>query len=160
MKFLRTIQLDASDLQVYHRAATPGEWAIPGSFALWDAEPERVDAKLRQAFCHGFLGTETFAPATLVVTAEIDDAELQRVQARIAQHLCEHYGAPSLEAAQPVVEDEIRFAQELSQQPLGTIIAVDREFGAEGVEEQFRVIKPDAGDHSQVKLWALLDEQS
>ena len=31
-----TIQLDRSDLQVFHRAAEPGEWAVSGGFAFAD----------------------------------------------------------------------------------------------------------------------------
>lgn len=158
MKFLRAIQLDASDRQVYHRVAQPGEWAVPGSFALWDAEPDHVDGKIREAFRHGFLGTETFGHTTLVVTAEIDQAELQQIRERIIRHLIEQHGAPSLEAAQPIAEDEIRFAMELCEHPPGTLIAVERSTGPEGVEEQFRVVKPDAGDHAQMKLWALVND--
>ncbi len=158
MKFLRAIQMDASDRQVYQHAATPGEWAIPGGFALWDADADTADGKTQQAFRHGFVGTESFGYTTLAVIAEIDDTELKQVRERIVGHLCARYGAPSAEAALPVADDEIRFAQELSQHPLGTIVAVEREFGAEGVEEQFRVVKPDAGDHAQVKLWALVDD--
>ncbi len=150
--------MDASDRQVYRHAATPGEWAIPGSFALWDADPDTADGKIRQAFHHGFLGTESFGYTTLVVIAEIDDTELKQARERIVEHLCARYGAPSPEAALPVAEEEIRFAQSLTEHPLGTIISVERAFGADGVEEQFRVVKPDAGDHAQVKLWALVDD--
>ncbi len=158
MKFLRAIQLDTSDRQVYRYAAIPGEWAIPGSFALWDADPDTPDGKIRQAFQHGFLGTESFGYSTFVVIAQIDDRELEQVRERIVEHLCAHYGAPSAEAALPVADEEIRFAQSLTEHPLGTMISVERAFGADGIEEQFRVVKPDAGDHAQVKLWALVDD--
>jgi len=40
MHFLRTVQLDASDLQVFEQAAEPGEWAVPGSFALLEIDPQ------------------------------------------------------------------------------------------------------------------------
>lgn len=157
MKFLRTIQLDASDREIYRQAAAPGEWAVPGGFALWEGEPPS-DGKALQGFRHGFVGTESFGHSTLVVTADIEPEELEQVTQRIAQHLVDYHGAPSAAAARPVAEEEIRFAMELCEHPLGTLIAVERHTGPEGVEEQFRVIKPDAGNHDEVKLWALVDD--
>lgn len=157
MKFLRAVQLDGSDREVYRHSATPGEWAVPGGFALWDGEPSN-DRKAREAFRHGFVGTETFGHSTLVVTAEIQPEELRRATARIVQHLMEYYGAPSPEAAQPVADEEVRFALELCEHPLGTLIAVERSVGPEGVEEQFRVIQPNAAGHEGVKLWGLIED--
>lgn len=158
MKFLRAIQLDASDRQVYHHAATPGEWAVPGSFALWGVEPEQADGKTREAFRHGFVGTESFGHTTLVVTAEIEPQELEQIQVRLVQYLMQVHGAPSQDAAQPIAAEEIRFAMELCEYPTGTLIAVERNLGTEGVEEAFRVVKPDAGDHEQVKIWGWVDD--
>lgn len=157
MKFLRTVQLDGSDRQIYNRCAAPGEWAVPGGFALWDGEPDR-DGKAREAFRHGFVGTESFGHSTLVVTADIEPEELEQATQRIAQHLVDCHGAPSTAAARPVAEEEIRFAMELCEHPVGTLIAVDRHTSSEGVEEQFRVIQPDAANHDEVKLWALVDD--
>ena len=158
MKFLRAIQLDGSDRHVYHHAATPGEWAVPGSFALWDGEPDAADGKARQAFLHGFVGTESFGHTTLVATAEIAAEELKQAKTRIAQHLIERYGAPSPEQAQSIAEEEVRFAMELCEHPVGTLIAVERNVGPDGIEEQFRVVKPDAGDHEQVKIWGWAED--
>lgn len=158
MKFMRTVQLDASDQQVFQAAAVPGEWAVPGAFVHWEGEPPHCDGKARAAFRHGFVGTESFGYSTLVVIADISQPELAKVKTRIAQHLVERYGAPSPQAAHTLAEDEVHFAMELCEYPTGTLIAVQRSAGIEGVEEQFRVIKPNAANHEQVKLWAFVDD--
>ena len=79
MKFPRTIQLDSSDSQVYERPATPGEWAVPGSFVFLDTDPGEMTSKQRQAFGRGFLGTESFGWSTLVEVAEIDPLEYDAI---------------------------------------------------------------------------------
>ena len=79
MKFPRTIQLDGSDSHVYERLAVPGEWAVPASFAFLDIDPGEMTSKRRQAFGHGFLGTESFGWSTLVEVAEIDAVEYDAV---------------------------------------------------------------------------------
>ena len=59
MKFPRCIRLDASDLNIYARAAEPGEWAVPGGFAFADSDPDRLERKARLAFHSAWLGTES-----------------------------------------------------------------------------------------------------
>lgn len=160
MQFLRAIRLDASDTQVYSRAAEPGEWAVPGSFALWDVEPAGLAGSAREAFRHGFVGTESFGTTTLVITAEIDTEELDRVIDNIAAHLLAHYGAPDEAAAREVAEEEVRFTLELADHPPGTLIAVEREDGPQGIEERFKtVMVPDGSDHGKVKLWAPVEDE-
>ena len=66
MKFLRAIRLDESDAQVYEQASQPGEWAVPGSFAFLDMDPDTLHGKQLQAFKSGFLGTQSFGWTTLV----------------------------------------------------------------------------------------------
>lgn len=158
MRFLRSIQLDGSDQQVYHRPATAGEWAVPGQFALWDIDPDTSDGKTRQAFRHGFVGTQSFGHTTLVVMAEIEPDALTATTERIVQHLIDHHGAPSAAAARPIAEQEIRFTLQLCDQPAGTLLAVERTLGSDGVEEQFRIVKPSADHHDQVKLWGLVED--
>ncbi len=50
MKFLRAIRLDDSDTHVYEQASEPGEWAVPGSFAFLNTEPQSLQGKQLQAF--------------------------------------------------------------------------------------------------------------
>ncbi len=158
MKFLRSIRLDDSDSQVYETACEPGEWAVPGSFAFLDLDPQSLTGKQQQAFMSGFLGTRSFGWATLVEIAEIDDDEYQQVIDRLAAHFMEHYGAPHIAAALPVAGEEADYATTICEYPLGTLLAIERNFGEEGIVESLKVVKPNAGDHSKMKLWAF--EQS
>jgi hypothetical protein len=161
MQFLRSIQLDASDRRVFHRAAAPGEWAVPGSFALLDIDPRTPDPKLREAFRHGFTGTRSFGCTSLVSVADISPAELAEVIDRIAAHLCEHCGAPDTTTARRAAEEEVSFTMELAVHPIGTLIALERELTDDGIEEAFRTLSPPEGvDHSLVRLWAAEDRDT
>ncbi len=155
MKFLRTIRLDDSDSQVYERAAEPGEWAVPGSFAFLDMDPEKMSGKTLQAFLHGFLGTHTFGWSTLVEIAEISEDEYQQVVDRLAAHLMSHYGAPHIAAALPVAGDEADYAATICEYNLHTLLAIEREFGDEGIEESLKVIRPNAASHDGLKIWGV-----
>ena len=57
----RTLRLDRSDTLIFDRAAEPGEWAVPGSFAFWDDAPGALSGRRQQAFRAGFLGLGSFA---------------------------------------------------------------------------------------------------
>ncbi len=159
MTFLRAIRLDPSDKYIYEAAAMPGEWAVPGSFTLWDVDPDRLSGKALEAFRHGFVGTTTFGWTTLVMTDEIAPWELEQVTQQLTRHLLAHYGAPSEQAAREVAEQEVVFTRELCEHPVGTYIAIERTNAESGIEERFRTVnQPDPLDHSGVKLWAWIDE--
>lgn len=158
MRFLRVIRLDESDRQVYARLATPGEWAVPGAFAFLVADIDRLEGKLRQAFRHGFLGTESFGWSTLVEVDEIGDAEYEAVIERLAAHFVQHYGAPDLEAARVMARDEAAFAASLCTHDVHTLLALERGLDEEGIVENFRVVPPPDGlDHSKIRFWAVDD---
>jgi hypothetical protein len=155
MKFLRAIRLDNSDTEVYELASEPGEWAVPGSFEFLDTEPQSLQGKRLQAFKSGFLGTRSFGWTTLVEIAEIDDDEYQQVIDRLAVHFLERHGAPHIAAALPAAGDEAHYASTVCEHPLATLLAIERDFGEDGVVESLKVVKPRAGDHSNMKLWAI-----
>ena len=157
MHFPRTIRFDASDEQVFERAAEPDEWAVSGAFAFAAADPETLSGKRRQAFRSGFLGTRTFGWSTFAVVAEIDAMELEEVVASLARHLVDHYGAPSLEAADEAARAETRFAASLCDHKVNTLIAVEREFGPKGIVERFRTIEP-ASHGAHAKIWTIVDD--
>jgi Family of unknown function (DUF6505) len=158
MHFLRSIRLDASDLQVFEHAASPGEWAVPGSFTLLDVDPLTHNPKQREAFLHGFVGTDSFGHTSLVTVADISPADLSRVIERIAVHLRRHCGAPDDNAARSAAEEEVGFTLEIAAHPPGTLIALQREQVDDGIEETYRTVSPPAGvDHSRVRLWAVAD---
>lgn len=155
MKFLRTIRLDDSDVQVYERAAEPGEWAVTGSFAFLETDPASMSGKTLHAFRHGFLGTRTFGWSTLVEIAEISEDEYQQVVDRLAAHLISDHGAPHIAAALPVAGDEADYAAVICEHSLHTLLAIEREFGDEGIEESLKVIRPNAASHEGLKIWGV-----
>lgn len=158
MKFLRAIRLDDSDTEVYEQASEPGEWAVPGSFEFLDMDPQSLQGKQLQAFKSGFLGTRSFGWTTLVEIAEIDDDEYQQVIDRLAVHFLEHHGAPHIAAALPAAGDEVHYASTVCEYPLATLLAIERDFGEEGVVESLKVVKLTAGNHSNMKLWAIEED--
>ncbi|MGI9336471.1 MAG: DUF6505 family protein [Gammaproteobacteria bacterium] len=155
MKFPRAIRLDESDLQVYERAARPGEWAVPGSFAFVNVEPAQLTGKPLQAFKSGFLGTETFGWSTLVEIADIDDDDYQQVIDRLAAYLMEHHGAPHIAAALPVAGEEADYAAAICEYPPATLLALERDFSPDGVSESLKVIRPNAAGHDGLELWGV-----
>ena len=158
MKFLRTIRLDDSDVQVYERAAEPGEWAVPGTFAFLDMDSGTMSGATLQAFKHGFLGTGSFGWSTLVEIAEISEDEFQGVVDRLAAHLMSHYGAPHIAAALPAAGDEADYASTICEHKLHTLLAIEREFGDEGIEESLKVIRPNAASHEGLKIWGVEED--
>ena len=157
MKFPRCIRLDTSDLNIFHRAAEPGEWAVAGGFAFAEADPGAFDNKDKLAFQSGWLGTESFGRASLVEVAEIDEAGFARVVERLARHFVEAYGAPDLAAALPAARQEADDAAGLCDHKLHSLLALEREMTDEGVVERFRVILPErAQDHA--RIWEIVPE--
>jgi hypothetical protein len=157
MRFLRTIRLDASDEQVFERAAAPGELAVPGAFAFAHTPPEALCGKSGQAFAHGFLGTESFGWSTLVAVAEITPAGLEAVIEALARHFVDGYGAPDLEVARAAARAESEFAMSLCEHPANTLIAVERALGPDGIVERFRTIAPLAGGR-HAKIWSIVPD--
>lgn len=159
MLFPRVVRLDDSDERVYEVPARPGEWAVPGAFTFVDVDPAALGGKALQAFRHGFLGTESFGWSTLVQVDEIGIFDYLAVIERLANHFVEKYGAPSVEAARPAAQEEVDFAASICNHPVHTLLALERQSGAEGIEESFRVVQPASGlDHEQVKIWTIVDE--
>lgn len=140
MKFLQTVQLDESDSHIFDRPAQPGEWAVPGTFTLWDVAPDALTGPDRQAFEHGFLGTASLGWTSLVRVAEMPPDQWEAVVACLADHLVSHYGAPDTQTARPVAVEEVTLTNGLCEHPVATLIAVDREVTEEGILESYRVV--------------------
>ena len=157
MKFLRTLRLDVSDLQVFPKAAAPGEWAVAGTFAFAGRDPKGLDGKERLAFRNGWLGTESFGHASFVEVAEISEAAYAAVIESLARHFVEDFGAPDLTAALPAAREEADYAASLCDHPVHTMLAIEREVTEAGIAERVRVIKPDrSGDHA--KIWEIVPD--
>jgi hypothetical protein len=119
----------------------------------------QANGKLREAFRHGFLGTESFGWSTLVQVEEIALAEYAAVVERLAQHLMQRFNAPNLDAAKEMAQEEAAFAVSICEHPRHTLLAIDRLVGEEGIEENFRVVRPPSGlDHEKVRIWKMEEE--
>lgn len=159
MKFPRAVRLDESDTQVYANPAMPGEWAVPGSFAFVDKDPRQLAGKELQAFGHAFLGVQSFGWSTLVEVAEIAEHEYQQVIDRLAGHFVERYGAPDFATALPAAREEASFAASICEHELHTLLMLERESGEEGIVERFKIVRLNAADHTNIKLWELVEEE-
>ena len=146
MKFLRTIRRDNSDLDSFPTAAEPGEWAVSGAFVFSEREPAMLIGKDLQAFRTGFLGAESFGWSSLVEVAEISPSEYEEVVEQLAVYLMEEFAAPDRAAALAFANEEGKFAQSLCDRPLGTLVAVERSFGPQGISERFRSVEPDEAE--------------
>ena len=159
MKFPRSVRLDSSDLNVFDRAAEPGEWAVPGTFAFLERDPDSLGNKEQLAFQSGWLGTGSFGWASLVEIAEIDDDALQDVVGRLARHFVDHYGAPGIAEATPAARQEADYAASLCSHKNNTLLSLVREYSDEGIVERFRVIRPDrAQDHA--RIWEIETDEN
>lgn len=142
MRLARTLRFDDSDERIFERPAHPDEWAISGAFEFSDWTAEMLTGKPRQAFANGWLGLETFGRATFVATAQIEQSEYDSLVERLALHFVDAYGAPDLDAARPVAQDELRFMREMCEDhDPNTLLVVSRELVEAGVSESFRTIK-------------------
>jgi hypothetical protein len=143
VRLARTIRFDASDENVFERAAEPGEWAVSGAFEFSNWTQEDVAGKRRQAFANGWLGLDSFGRATFVAVAEITEAEYDAAVEALACHFVEAYGAPSPEAARPVAADELADMRAMCEDhDPNTLLVVTRELVPAGVSEAIRTIRP------------------
>jgi hypothetical protein len=142
MKLLRTIRLDPSDTFVYERAAEPGEWAVPGSFAFAGTDVASLTGKSRVAFRSGFLGIESLGWSTLVQVVEASAEDRAAAVELLARRLLERFGAPDLATARAAAEEEITFAASLSDHAEGVVIALARKHESGDIREAFRTLAP------------------
>jgi hypothetical protein len=145
MKLLRTIQLDPSDSFIFEHAAEPGEWAVPGGFVFFDADPGALEGKARVAFRSGFLGIASLGFSTLVQIVEASEADHAAAVESLAAQLVARFGAPDLATARPAAAEEFAFAASLTDHPPDTLIAMHRVFADGAIRETFRTLKPRAG---------------
>jgi hypothetical protein len=139
----RTIQLDRSDTVIFAPAASPGEWAVTGTFLFAGRDPESLSRKEQIAFRSGFLGVESFGWSTLVTVTLARQEDRDDMVATLARQFVEQLGAPSLAAATPAAAEEVSLAEDLCRgHGEGTLIALHRSADERGIREQFRTLKP------------------
>jgi Family of unknown function (DUF6505) len=156
MKLIRTIRLDPSDTFVFERAAEPGEWAVSGAFAFWNADADKLEGKARSAFRGAFLGVESLGWSTLVQIVEASTADRAALVERLAQQLVENFGAPDIAQARAAAEEEVAFVASLCNQPADTLIAVHRTSESGEVREAFRTLHP-RGDRKPMRAFSFLE---
>lgn len=141
MKLARTIRFDISDTNIFRVAAEEGELAVSGCFAFSDFSEADLTGKPRQEFANGWLGLDSFGRATLVAVCQVSQGELDGAAMRLASHFVQAWGAPSLDAALPVAEDEIAYMRSLCDEHApNTILVVERSLEETGIREAFRAI--------------------
>ncbi|MEL6619897.1 MAG: DUF6505 family protein [Pseudomonadota bacterium] len=159
MMLARAIHFDDSDRNVFHSPARTGEWCISGGFEFSNWTQADLSGKARQAFANGWLGVETFGRVTFVAVTQIEDAEFDTLKAALAAHFVQMYGAPSIEAAAHVAEDELRHMADLCDgQAPNTLLTVARELGDAGVKESFRIIESQDAGLDQFAIHGSLDD--
>ncbi|KPA19937.1 hypothetical protein shim_38960 [Shimia sp. SK013] len=159
MHLARAIHFDESDQRIFFNPARTGEWAISGGFEFSNWGDGDLTGKARQAFANGWLGVETFGRVTFVAVTSIEETELATLEQALAKHFVDLYGAPSLEAALPVAQDELRHMIELcDEHDPNTLLTVIRELSDTGVREQFSAIKPAEAELDQFAVHAVPDE--
>ncbi|MDD9733738.1 DUF6505 family protein [Mameliella sp. AT18] len=159
MKLARAIHFDESDQHVFASPARTGEWCISGGFEFSNWTEGDLAGKSRQAFANGWFGLETGGRVTFVAVTEAEPAEVNALTDLLAQHFVTYYGAPSLEAARPVAQDEIAHMADLCEDhPANTLLTVARELTDSGVREAYRVIEAQAAGLEQFAIHGSLDE--
>ena len=142
MKFARTIMLDESDSRIFKTVASPGEWAISGTFEFSNWQESEIEGKNKQAFSNGWLGLTSFGRATFVGVTSILSEEFENITQILAHNFVEEYGAPNLEVAYPVAKEEVDFMNSICEDhPINTLLMVSREFTPKGISEKFRHVK-------------------
>ncbi|MBW4982005.1 hypothetical protein KZZ07_05565 [Mameliella sp. CS4] len=159
MKLARAIHFDESDQHVFASPARTGEWCISGGFEFSNWTEGDLAGKARQAFANGWFGLETGGRVTFVAVTEAEPSEVAALTDLLAQHFVTYYGAPSVEAARPVAQDEIAHMAELCEDhPANTLLTVARALSESGVREAYRVIEAQAAGLEQFAIHGSLDE--
>ena len=156
MKLPRTLRLDPSDRFVFEHAAEPGEWAVSGAFVFANTDPEALSHKARVALRSGFLGITSLGWSTL---AEVAEGDFDEVTQRLASQLRRHFGAPDDTLALAAAREEVSFAASLCNLPLGSVIAVQRNVTADGLQERFRTLSSSADGSPPVFALVESDEE-
>ena len=159
MKLARAIHFDESDTRVFHSPARTGEWCISGGFEFSNWSEADLTGKARQAFANGWMGCETFGRVTFVAITQIEPPERDALAEILAQHFVDIYGAPSLDAARNVAQEELSQMVDLcDEHDPNTLLTVARELTTAGVRETYRMIEAQAAGLEQFAIHGSLDD--
>lgn len=156
MKLARTIRFDASDLNVFPKAAEEGEWALPGSFVFSAMQADQITGEWKQAFANGFVGCESHGFSTLVSVATAKPGDVAALEASLADWFEQAFGAPTRQDATAAAEQEIDFMADLcASHKIGTLLCIQRDAGEDGITEQFRSL-PKPESCAEQKIWTMV----
>lgn len=159
MKLARAIHFDESDQRVFHSPARTGEWCVSGGFEFSNWTEADLTGKARQAFSNGWFGLETGGRSTFVAVTQIEEAEVETLVALLSQHFVTYYGAPSVDAAEPVAKEELSQMIDLCEDHApNTLLTVSRELSEAGVREAYRAIESQDAGLEQFAIHGELDE--
>ena len=158
MKLARTIRFDKSDLNIFDVSSEEGEWAISGAFEYSKDSESSLIGKRKQGFSNGFMGLGTFGRSTFVSISKLSIKNKKSLLNELAQYFMEFYGAPNIEVALPVAEEEIDFMIDLcDEHDVGTLLTVNRTLGVNGIHEKFRHL-PKQDSCSSQQIWATVED--
>jgi hypothetical protein len=159
MHLARAIHFDESDRNVFHSPARTGEWCISGGFEFSNWGEGDLVGKARQAFANGWLGLETYGRVTFVAVTQVEPSEYDALCHSLAQHFVQVYGAPRVEAALPVAQEELAQMAELcADHSPNIVLTVARSLTDAGVREEFRFIEPSDAGLEQFAIHGTLDD--
>ena len=158
MKLAKTIRFDPSDLNVFPLAADEGEWALVGTFCFAGINEADIKGKVKQAFSNGFLGLDSMGFSTLVSIVTVKPDDLGKIENRLCSIFMDEFGAPDEATAMAAVTEEIKFMADLcAEHKPGTLLAIERSLGDEGIRESFRSLaKPES--FAEQKIWTMVDD--
>ena len=143
MKFLKAVRLNASDSLVYSQqgAAREGEWLVSGGYAVCD--PTGITHRTPNYHClTSFVSVVSCGRCTIAEVVEMDKSEYQQVIEGLVRHFVDDLGAPTLEAAGAVAEEEAAYTAELCDSfSAGVWITVERTPGGDDIREHYSVFK-------------------
>ncbi|UWR24341.1 DUF6505 family protein [Sulfitobacter sp. S190] len=160
MKLARAIHFDESDQRIFHIPARTGEWCVSGGFEFSNWTEGDLTGKARQAFANGWFGLETGGRVTFVAVTQIEPGEVETLTSMLAQHFVTYYGAPTVEAATPVAQEEVQQMLDLcDDHDANTLLTVARELSDAGVREAYRTIQPQDAGIDQFAVHGSLDDE-
>jgi hypothetical protein len=140
MKFPRIIRPGDGGRRPLLPAAKAGEWAVTGAFRYAHRDPGTLRQAELETFKHGWLGLGSFGSARLAEVAEISLADYDEMTRRLAAYYVAEFGVGDVNEAMAAAAEETVFAVAQCDHPLGTVLALDREFNEQGLIERTRVV--------------------
>ena len=114
---------------------------LSGGYAVCD--PTGVSHRTPNCHClTSFVGVVSRGRCTIAEVVEMDKSEYQQAIERLVCHFVDDLGAPTLEAARAVAEEEATYTAELCDSfSDGVWITVERTPGGDGINEHYSVFK-------------------